>query len=135
MKKLAWLLAIFVVATAIHEAYQYFAPVAEAYRSYREEARAQVLTRKDDSHFRGIEGNVLDVSYSLESAERQSDGTVRIVVIEAIQFQKATDLGLGNRRIAKTRQQVIMRRFEGRWVVSDLMEDQTEVTELGKLVE
>jgi hypothetical protein len=131
MKKLLWLLAMFVVATAIRESYEFFGPLAQAYRAYREEARAQLLTRRDDARFGSIEGSVVEVTYSLESAEHQPDGSVRIVVLEAVQFRSASDPGPLNRRVAKTRQRVVMRRFEGRWVVSELMEDETEVTEIG----
>jgi hypothetical protein len=135
MKKLGWLLAIFVVATAVREGYDYFGPLAQAYRTYREEARAQILSRKDDARFGSIEGSVIDVSYSLESAEHLSDGSVRIVVLEAVRFRKGTDPGpLGDRWVAKTRQRVVMRRAEGRWVVSDLVEDETEVTDPGAAV-
>jgi len=135
MKKLGCFLAAFVLATAIHEGYQYFGPLAQAYRSYREEARAQVLSRRDDARFGSIEGSVLDVSYFLESAEHQSDGTIRIVVVESVQFQKATASGpFGDRSVAKTRQRVVMKQSEGRWVVSDLTEEETEVTDPGGAV-
>ncbi len=94
-----------------------------------------MLSRRDDARFGSIEGSVLDVSYFLESAEHQSDGTIRIVVVESVQFQKATASGpFGDRSIAKTRQRVVMKQSEGRWVVSDLMEEETEVTDPGGAV-
>ncbi len=39
----------------------------------------------------------------------------------------------GNRRVAVTRQYVSMSRVDGRWVVSHIEEDATEITELSEL--
>jgi hypothetical protein len=53
----------------------------------------------------GIEGQIVDVVYRLESAERQDDGSVRLVVVR----RSISVLGVGtvrNRRIAQTRQHV-----------------------------
>lgn len=36
----------------------------------------------------------------------------------------------GNRRVAQTRQYVLMRRVEGQWVISHIEEDATKVVEL-----
>ncbi len=133
MKKLWWLLALFALATAVREGLDYFGPMARAYRAYRDEAEAQVRARRGDARFQGIEGQIVDIGYRLESAERQ-DGSVLLVVVEAVHFQKFSESGpFGNRRIAQTRQHVQMSQVEGRWVVSDLREEMTEVKDLSSV--
>lgn len=134
MKKLWWLVGLFAVATLVREGLDYFGPMARAYRSYVDGASAEVRARRGDARFEGIEGSIIDVSYRLESAERQDDGTVALVVVEAVHFQKFSESGpFGNRRIAQTRQHVEMRQVEGRWVVSDLREETTEVKDLSSV--
>lgn len=135
MKWLWWGLALFVVATAIKQAFDTLAPPAQAFRAYREEAESRVRReRSREARFRDMDGRVVDVSYRLESAERNEDGSVRLVVVEAVHFQRASESGgLGSRRIAQTRQRVLMTRLDGGWRVSRLEEDETEVTELGAI--
>ncbi|MGH9321409.1 MAG: hypothetical protein ACRD21_07180 [Vicinamibacteria bacterium] len=134
VKKLWWLLASFVVATAVREGLDYFGPMAQAFRAYRTEAEAYVRGQRDDPRFESIEGSVIEVGYRLESAEREEDGGIRLVVVEAVQFQKFSESGpFGNRRVAQTRQHVVMRSVDERWVLSDLREETTEVTELGSV--
>ena len=134
MKKLWWLVALFALATAVREGLDYFGPMARAYRAYSDEAEAQLRARRGDARFQGIEGNIIDVGYRLESAERREDGSVLLVVVEAVHFQKFSESGpFGNRRIAQTRQHVEMRQVEGRWVVSDLREETTEVKDLASV--
>jgi hypothetical protein len=134
VKKLWWLVALFALATVVREGLDYFGPMARAYRSYVDQASADVRARRGDSRFEGIEGSIVDVGYRLESAERQDDGTVALVVVEAVHFQKFSESGpFGNRRVAQTRQHVEMRDVGGQWVVSDLREETTEVRDLGSV--
>jgi hypothetical protein len=134
VKKLWWLVGLFAFATLVREGLDYFGPMARAYRSYVDQASAEARARRGDARFEGIEGSIIDVSYRLESAERQDDGTVALVVVEAVRFQKFSESGpFGNRRVAQTRQHVEMRLVEGRWVVSDLREETTEVKDLSSV--
>ncbi len=134
MKKLWWLLALFAVATAVREGFDYFGPMARAYRAYVEEASARVRTRRAEERFRQIEGAITDVSYTLESAERREDGSVLLVVLEAVHFQKFSESGpFGNRRVALTRQHVTMSDVDGAWAVADLRKEQTEVKDLASV--
>lgn len=134
LKTLLWLLALFVVATAVKETYDFFNPMAEAYRAYREQAGERARGRENDPVFRNIEGNIVDVVYRLESAEPAGDGRVRLVVVESIHFQKFSESGpFGNRRVAQTRQHVVMTSSSGQWVIGELNEDVTEVRELGEM--
>ena len=134
MKKLWWIVALFALATAVREGLDYFGPMARAYRVYSDEAEAQLRARRGDARFQGIEGQIVDVGYRLESAESQEDGSVLLVVVEAVHFQKFSESGpFGNRRIAQTRQHVEMSQVEGRWVVSDLREETTEVKDLSSV--
>jgi hypothetical protein len=133
VKKLWWFVGLFAVATLVREGLDYFGPMARAYRSYVDQAAAEVRASRD-GRFDGIEGGIIDVGYRLESAERQEDGTVALVVVEAVHFQKFSESGpFGNRRVAQTRQHVEMRQVEGRWVVSDLREETTEVKDLSSV--
>ena len=134
MKKLLLFLAFVIVVTALRDVVGYFGPMAEAYRSYRDEAKALAIDRGKTQSFRDIEGHIVDVSYHLETAEPVGDDEVRLTVREAIQFQKVSEMKpFGNRRVALTRQYVLMRRVDGRWVVSHIEEDATEITELTEL--
>ncbi len=120
--------------TALGDVVGYFGPMAEAYRSYRDEAKALAIDRGKTQSFRDIEGHIVDVSYHLETAEPVGDDEVRLTVREAIRFQKVSEMKpFGNRRVALTRQYVLMRRVDGRWVVSHIEEDATEITELTEL--
>ena len=134
MKKLLLFLAFVVVVTALRDVVGYFGPMAEAYRSYRDEATALALDRGKTRSFRDIEGHIVDVSYHLETAEPIGDDEVRLTVREAIQFQKVSEMKpFGNRRVAVTRQYVLMRRVDRRWVMSHIEEDATELTELTEI--
>ncbi len=108
--------------------------MARAYRAYVDESTAQTRSRKGDARFKGIEGDIIDVGYSLESAERREDGRVSLVVVEAVHFQKFSEQGpFGNRRVAQTRQHVEMSRVEGRWVMSSRREETTSVKDLSSI--
>jgi hypothetical protein len=134
VRKLWWVVAIFALATAARETYVYFGPLARAYRAYADEAAAGARSRRDDPRFDGIEGDITDVKYSLESAERGEDGRVRLVVLEAVHFQKFSESGpFGNRRVAQSRQHVEMIQAEGRWVVSEVRNEATEVKDLASV--
>jgi hypothetical protein len=134
VKKLWWLVALFALATAVREGLDYFGPMARAYRAYVDEASAQVRAHRGDARFQEIEGAIINVGYRLESADRQDDGSVLLVVVEAVQFQTFSESGpFGNRRVAQTRQHVEMSQVEGRWVVSDLREETTEVKDLSSV--
>ena len=134
MKKLLLFLAFVIVVTALRDVVGYFGPMAEAYRSYRDEAKALALDRGKTHSFRNIEGHIVDVSYRLETAEPVGDDEVRLTVREAIQFRRVSEMKpFGNRRVALTRQYVLMRRADGRWVVSHIEEDATEITELADI--
>ena len=116
--------------TALRDVVGYFGPMTEAYRSYRDDAKALVLDRVKTKSFRDIEGHIVDVSYHLETAEPVGDDEVRLTVRETIQFQKVSEMKpFGNRRVALTRQYILMRRVDGRWVVSQIEEDAVEITE------
>jgi len=93
VKKLLWLFVIFAAATAVREAVDYFGPMAAAFRAYREEAHKQALERGKKKSFRHIEGNIVKVSHKLESSERPDEDTVRLVVLEAVHFQKSSERG------------------------------------------
>lgn len=134
MKKLLLFLAFVVVVTALRDVVGYFGPMAEAYRSYRDEATTLALDRGKTQSLRDIEGHIVGVSYRLETAEPMGDEKVRLTVREAIQFRKGSEMvPFGNRRVALTRQYVSMSLVDGRWVVSGIEEDATEITELNEL--
>jgi hypothetical protein len=134
VRKLWWLVALFALATAVREGIDYFGPMARAYRTYVDEAKAQVRGRRGDARFQGIEGEIMDVGYRLESAERRDDGTILLVVVEAVHFQKFSESGpFGNRRVAQTRQHVELSQHEGRWMVTDFREETTEVKDLSSV--
>jgi hypothetical protein len=134
VKWLIGLLALFVLATAIQSGWDHFGPMAQAFRAYREQAEPEVRSRRNDPRFRDVEGHIINVSYELESAERTDDGAVRLVVLEAVHFQKVSESGpFGNRRVAKTRKRVLMVRSNSEWTSSRVEEESTEVTELGAL--
>ncbi len=136
MKKLLWLFIIFAAATAVREAVEYFGPMAAAFRAYRDEAHAQALERGKKKSFRDIEGNIVRVSHKLESSERSAEDKVRLVVLEAVHFQKSSERrAFGNRRVAQTRQYVLMTRIDGEWLISQLEEDATEIVELSEVAE
>src|SRR5262245_55673043 len=88
VKKLWWLVALFALATAVREGIDYFGPMARAYRAYVDESAARARSMKGEARFKGIEGDIIDVGYSLESASRADDGTVLLTVLEAVHFQK-----------------------------------------------
>jgi hypothetical protein len=134
VKWLVWLLAFFVLATAIKEGSEYFGPMAQAFRAYRVEAEHSARSSRNDPRFRDIEGHIIHVGYQLESAERIDDGGVRLVVVEAVHFQRVSESGpFGNRRIAKTRQHVVMTRTGSDWTASRVEEEPTEVNELSAI--
>lgn len=136
MRKLLLLFVLFVAATAVREAIDYLGPMAKAYRTYRDEAHTQTLAHGKKRSFRDIEGNIVDVSYQLESAERTAEDRVRLVVLEAVQFQRSSERrAFGNRRVAQTRQYVLMTRVDGEWLISQLEQDATEVVDLAEVVE
>lgn len=135
LKKLLLLLAFVVVVTALRDVVGYFGPMAEAFRSYRDEATASALARGKSKAFGDVDGHIVDVSYHLETAEPIGEGEVRLTVREAIQFQRMSEMKpFGNRRVAVTRQYVSMRRVDGRWVVAKVEADATELTELSEAV-
>ena len=128
MKKLLLLFAFVVVVTALRDVVGYFGPMASAYRTYRDEAEALARDRGKTKSFRDIEGNIVD------GAEPVGEGQVLLTVVEAIQFQKVSEMKpFGNRRVAQTRQRVLMRRVDGGWVVSEIEEEATEITELAEI--
>lgn len=134
MKKLLLLLAFVVAITALRDVVGYFGPMAEAFRSYRDEATALALERGKTKSFRNIDGHIVDVAYHLETAEPVGEGEVRLTVREAIQFQRVSEMKpFGNRRVAVTRQYVLMRRAGDQWLVSHIEEDATEITELNEV--
>lgn len=134
MKKLLWLLVIVVIATAIKDVVGYFGPMAAAFRSYRDEAEALELGRAKAKALRDVDGHIVDVSYHLETAEPVGDGEVRLTVVEAIQFQRMSEMqAFGNRRVAQTRQFVLMRRVDGKWAIAHIEENATEVVDLSRV--
>jgi hypothetical protein len=131
MKALWWLVALFAIATLAREGYDYFGPMARAYRAYVDEARKDTLSRPKGAGIQEIEGSIVEVLYRLESADRGDDGSVHLVVVEAIHLQKFSESGpFGNRRVAETRQHVEMREIEDRWVTTGLREEATQVKDL-----
>jgi hypothetical protein len=134
LKKLVWLVLLFAIGTAIREGIDYFGPLASAYRAYVEESKAHSRERQSEARFKGIEGNIIDVGYSLESAERRGEGLVALVVLESVHFQKASEQGpFGNRRVAQTRQHVEMIRIDDRWQIAELREETTVVKDLSSV--
>jgi len=131
VKKLLWLLAIFIMATAARDVFLYFGPMASAYRTYRDEANARALAEGKPKALGQVEGNLVAVRHRLESAERVGDDRVRLVVVEVLQFQRFSEtMSHGNRRVAQTRQYVLMSRIDDEWIVSRVEHDATELTEL-----
>ena len=136
MKKLLWLFIFFAAATAVREGIDYFGPIAAAFRAYRDEAHAQALARGKKKSFRDIAGNIVKVSHMLESSERSAEDEVKLVVLEAVHFQKSSEMrAFGNRRVAQTRQYVLMIRIDGEWLLSQREEDATEVVELSDVAD
>lgn len=134
MKKLWWLLAIAVVATALKDVVDHFGPMAQAYRAYREQAGSVARDKATDSRYRHIEGFITQVDYRLESAEPAGEDRVRLVVVESLTFQTPTEMApLGNRRVAATRQRVLMARTPAGWTVAELVEEEPELMELSSL--
>lgn len=134
MKKLLWLFALVVVATVLKDVVGYFGPMAAAFRAYRDEAETLARDRGKTGAFRDIDGHVVDVSYHLEAAEPAGNGEVRLTVMEAVQFQRMSEMKpFGNRRVAKTRQYVLMHQGPSGWVVSGIEADATEVVELAEV--
>lgn len=129
LRKLFFLLMLFGAATAVVEVVEFFSPMAEAFRAYREVASAQAQSSRNDARFREIEGYIAEVTYALESGEKEGDDGVRLVVLEAIHFQKGMGGAvMGERTVAKTRQRVLMRQTRNGWEISELEEDATEIT-------
>ena len=57
-------------------------------------------------------------------------------MLEAVHFQKSSEMrAFGNRRVAQTRQYVLMIRIDGEWLLSQLEEDATEVVELSDVAD
>jgi hypothetical protein len=134
LKKLLLFLAFVVVVTALRDIVGYFGPMAGAYRSYRDEAATLALDRGKLRSFRHIEGHIVGVSYHLVTAEPTGEDQVRLTVREAIQFRKGSEMvPFGNRRVAVTLQYVSMSRVDGRWVVSQIEEDATEINVFDEL--
>lgn len=133
MKKLLLVLGFAVLVAALRDVVGYFGPMAEAYRSYRDEARAATLAAGKGQRFRDVEGNIVDVRYHLETAEPTDDDEVRLVVLETIHFQNFSEIGALNRRVAQTRQYVSMKLMDGQWVVTHVEQDATELSDLSDM--
>ena len=126
MKKLFFVL---VLLTLANELFQFLGPRQAAFRAYESQAGPQQLESIHDL----IDGRLLDIRYHLISVESVSEDELRLVVNRAVQFDDSGHLiAIGGRKIAKTRQHVLMRRVNDEWKISVVEEDATEVTELSE---
>lgn len=128
MKKVYWFLSLLILVNVGIEIYVSLDDVAKASRAYQDEATLLAHSRRLEPPFTEIHGHIVDVTYILESMQRESDHAVRLVALQSVHFRKGASIGnWGSRRIARTRHHVLMIKTEGRWRISQLEEGGTEI--------
>ena len=131
MKRLSVVLAFFVLISAASEIYLYSTSLTEAFGAYKEQATTIARARRHDPPFKQLGGYILDVTYILVSLEHEGRNAVRLVAIQSVHLQRGLPtLNWGSRDIARTRHRALMRKSHGRWQISELEEDTTELTNL-----
>jgi len=131
MKKLCFLILLFISASVGREIYGYFSSLSGAFEGYKDHAAKMARSGAHEQTLEPVEGHLVDVSYILESVKREGRNNVRLAAIQSLHYE--TGFGVGNwgdRRIAKTRHDVIMVRKDGRWQISELQRGVTEITRL-----
>lgn len=131
MKRLSLVLFLFVLTSAGSEVLHYSSALSEAFSAYKEQATIQAIEQRHGPSLEPLEGYILDVTYILQSIDFEGRNTVRLVAIQSVHFQKGLPtLNWWARKIAKTQHRVLMTKAHGRWQVSELEADATEVTTL-----
>ena len=129
MKKLSFVLALFILACIGREAYEHLAVPYRAYRVYQERATAMARERRSEPPLAAISGIMTDVFYSLETLDREAENKVRIVAVQSVHFERGTLVQtLGSREVARTRQHVVMMQIGDDWEISQFEEDATELS-------
>ncbi len=129
MKKLSFVLALFILACIGREAYEHLAVPYRAYRVYQERATAMARERRSEPPLASISGIMTDVFYSLETLDREAENKVRIVAVQSVHFERGTLVQtLGSREVARTRQHVVMMQIGDDWEISQFEEDATELS-------
>ncbi len=89
------------------------------------------VSQRYEPPFKPLEGYILDVTYILQSIDYEGRNAVRLVAIQSVHFQKGLPgLNWWARKIAKTRHRARMTKAHGRWQISELESDATEVSTL-----
>ncbi len=131
LKRLSWILVLFVLASAGSEIFHYTNSLAEAFGAYQDQATTIAKARRHDPPFKPLGGYIIDVTYILVSVEQEGRNAVRLVAIQSVHFQRGLPtLNWGARKIARTRQRALMTKSHGRWQISELEEDTTEFATL-----
>jgi hypothetical protein len=132
VRKCGFVLVLYILACIGRDLYDHFSSRNDAFRAYQEEATRLVKSRRHDPTFESVEGYIADVLYRLESLEHEAEDKIRLVAIQAVHFQRSGVINSWvGRKVAKTRQRVLMTRDRGTWRISELEEDLTEVSNLG----
>ncbi len=132
MKKLIFVLLLFFSASVGREIFDYFSSLSEAFGAYKELATKMAHVDTHQQTLEPVEGYIVDVYYILESVQREGLDNVRLVAIQSVHYKKGFGIGnFGERRVLKTRHDVLMVRADGLWQISELQQSATEVTRLG----
>ena len=106
-----------------------------AIRAYQDQASAIARSRRHEAPFNAIPGRVVNVTYRLLSIEVEHPDELRLVAVQSVHFQKGSQLGnLVGRKIAQTRHDVLMAKDGDQWVISELNQGITEVTDFRGLI-
>jgi hypothetical protein len=101
-----------------------------ALRAYQDQATAIAKALRHKPPFEEIPGHIVNVSYRLLSIECEDPYELRIAAVQSVHFQKGSQLGnLVGRKIAQTRQDVLMIKNGDQWEISELEQGVTEVTD------
>jgi hypothetical protein len=106
-----------------------------AIRAYQDQASEIAKSRRNQSPFVTIRGRLVNVSYRLLEIECEHPDELRLVAVQSVHFQKGSQLGnLVGRKIAQTRHDVLMTKDGDQWVISELKQGVTEVTDFRGLL-
>ena len=135
MNKLSFVLMLFALVCFGREAFDDISTRQAAYLAYEDQATKLAKSHRGDLPFADVEGYIIDVMYDLESITRKTRHEIEIVAVQAVHFQRGLPFGnWGSRQIVKTRHRVLMRRADGRWLISEMEENVSEPTYLGESV-
>ena len=135
MNRISLILMLFVLACVGRELFDDISARKAAYLAYEEQATNLARSHRNDLPFADVEGYIIDVMYDLESITRKAEHELEIVAVQAVHFQRGLPfLNWGSRQIVKTRQRVLMRRSEERWLISELEENASDPAYLGESV-